>query len=412
LTRGCDGDAYPWSDGRPTHAYIRNYETAVIQDIVLRLRRGKMKIAIIGSRGYPYVYSGYETFVKELVERLVHRGYELTVYCHKTLFKDFPRQVNGVNLVYIPTIEKKSLSQFVHSIQSILHASFRSYDIILVVNSANGPFGLITKLFGKKTAINVDGLEWLRPKWKGLGSKYFYWASKVATRLFDVIITDSDEMRKVYEREFNAKSTVIAYGANLRVSRNPELIKQWDLQENGYYLIVGRLIPDNNADIILREFINSSSNRKLVIVGDVPYRDVYAMSIKNLKDQRIIFTGYVNDQDLLAELYHNCYAYMHGHEFGGTNPTMLKALAYGCAILALDTVFNREMLNNGENGIFFSKEIGKLTNLIHRIELNPDCLIELRNKAKQRIIDNYTWEKITDQYIHLFEGMMTNKTER
>src|SRR6266545_705638 len=201
-----------------------------------------MKIAIIGSRGYPYVYSGYETFVKELVERLTPKGYEITVYCHKNLFKEFPKQVNGVNLVYVSTIEKKSLSQFLHSIQSIFHACFRDFDIILVVNSANGPFVLITKLFGKKTAINVDGLEWLRPKWKGLGSKYFYWASKVATKLYDVIITDSDEMRKIYEREFNANSTVIAYGANIRESKNPGMIETWGLQRRSYYLIVGRLI--------------------------------------------------------------------------------------------------------------------------------------------------------------------------
>jgi len=169
-----------------------------------------MRIAIIGSRGYPYVYSGYETFVKELVERLVKRDYDITVYCHKNLFKSFPKQVNGVNLVYISTIEKKSLSQLVHSIQSITHACFRDFDIILVVNSANGPFGLITRLFGKKTAINVDGLEWLRPKWKGLGAKYFYWASRMATRLYDVIITDSDEVQKFYEHEFNSRWTVIA----------------------------------------------------------------------------------------------------------------------------------------------------------------------------------------------------------
>jgi len=366
-----------------------------------------MNIAIIGSRGYPYVYSGYETFVKELVERLVPRGYDVTVYCHKNLFKDFPQQDNGVNLVYIPTIEKKSLSQFVHSIQSILHACFGGFDIILVVNSANGPFGLITRLFGKKTAINVDGLEWLRPKWKGLGSKYFYWASKVATKLFDVIITDSDEMRKVYEREFNSKSTVIAYGANLRVSKNPEMIKQWNLLQNGYYLIVGRLVPDNNADIILREFINSTSNRKLVIVGDVPYKDTYAQSLKGLDDPRVVFTGYVNDQNILAELYHNCFVYFHGHEFGGTNPTMLKALAYGCAICALDTVFNKEMLMDGTYGLFFQKTPGALANLIQQIENDPDSLVYYRDKSRNRIIENYTWEKITDQYDDLFKRMLS-----
>lgn len=364
-----------------------------------------MKIAIIGSRGYPYVYSGYETFVKELVERLVKRDYKITVYCHKNLFNSFPKQVNGVNLVYIHTIEKKSLSQFVHSIQSITHACFNNFDIILAVNSANGPFGLITRLFGKKTAINVDGLEWLRPKWKGLGAKYFYWASKMATKLYDVIITDSNEMQKVYEREFGAKSTVIAYGANIRESKNPELINQWGLQPNTYYLIVGRLIPDNNADLIVREFVASQSTKKLVIVGDVPYSDAYASAIKSVKDPRMVFTGYVNDQNLLAELYHNCFAYFHGHEFGGTNPTMLKALAYGCAICALDTVFNREMLNNDEYGLFFSKKKGYLESLILSIEAEPGKLITYKQKSRTRIAENYTWKKITDQYDSLFKSM-------
>lgn len=364
-----------------------------------------MKVAIIGSRGYPYVYSGYETFVKELVERLVPMGYDITVYCHKNLFKEFPRQVNGVKLSYISTIEKKNLSQLVHSIQSITHACFNNFDIILVVNSANGPFGLITKLFGKQTAINVDGLEWLRPKWRGLGAKYFYWASKMATRLFDVIITDSDEMQKVYEQEFNVKSTMIAYGANIRESRKPELIHQWNLQKNSYYLIVGRLIPDNNADIILREFIASCSNKKLVVVGDVPYKDAYAQSLKGLDDPRVLFTGYVNDQEVLAELYHNCFAYFHGHEFGGTNPTMLKALAYGCAICALDTVFNREMLNNEDYGLFFSKEPDNLKTLLHAIEAEPDVLAMYQKKSRNRIIENYTWEKIVRQYDMLFRQM-------
>jgi glycosyltransferase involved in cell wall biosynthesis len=368
-----------------------------------------MKIAIIGSRGYPYVYSGYETFVKELVERLALRDYEVTVYCHKNLFTEFPPQVNGVNLVYISTIEKKSLSQLVHSIQSITHACFKDFDVILAVNSANGPFGIITRLFGKKTAINVDGLEWLRPKWKGLGAKYFYWASKMATKLYDVIITDSDEMQKVYEREFRAKSTVIAYGANIRESRRPDLINQWGLLRNGYYLIVGRLIPDNNADIILREFISSSSDKKLVIVGDVPYKDAYAQSLKGLDDPRVLFTGYVIDQDVLAELYHNCFAYFHGHEFGGTNPTMLKALAYGCAICALDTVFNREMLNNEEYGMFFSKQTGSLETLIHGIEAEPDKLVSYQKKSRNRIVENYTWEKITDQYDALFQKIKDSR---
>lgn len=361
-----------------------------------------MKIAIIGSRGYPYVYSGYETFVKELVERLVKNNVDVTVYCHKNLFEEYPPQVNGVSLVYISTIEKKSLSQLVHSFRSIIHASLRDFDLILVVNSANGPFGIITKLFGKKTLINVDGLEWLRPKWKGLGARYFHFASRLSTILYDCVITDSDEMQKVYKREFNADSTVIAYGANLKYSKNPDLIKKWDLQKDGYYLIVGRLIPDNNADIIIREFCKSNSKKKLVIVGDVPYKDAYVDRVKSIQDDRLLFTGYVIDQQVLAELYHNCFIYFHGHEFGGTNPTMLKALAYGCAIVALDTPFNREMLQNEEYGLFFSKDEGNLSRLIDKLGEENSQINSLREKSRNRITENYTWEKITNQYMELF----------
>lgn len=365
-----------------------------------------MRIAIIGSRGYPYVYSGYETFVSEVAPRLVKQNVEVHVYCHKQLFKKRPSKVNGIKLHYIPCIKTKSLSQWSNSFLSTIHALFQKYDVILYVNSANGIFGIITKLFRKKTAINVDGLEWLRPKWKGLGGKVFYFSSKMATRWMDEIITDADAMREVYLEEFKTDSTVIAYGANIRYSKQPELIDKWNLKPGEYYLIVGRLIPDNNALLILKEFISSKTKKKLVIVGDVPYQDEYASDIKKIKDERILFTGYVTNSDELAELYHNCFAYFHGHEFGGTNPTLLKALAYGCAILALDTRFSREVLENGKYGIFFCKEKNNLAKQIDEIEAQSDTLQIIKERSRQRIIENYTWEKISNQYQSLFEKVV------
>jgi glycosyltransferase involved in cell wall biosynthesis len=370
-----------------------------------------LRIAIIGSRGYPYIYSGYETFVKELSERLIKNDFNVTVYCHKNLFNSFPKSVNGINLVYIRTIEKKSLSQFIHSFRSVLHASLRNFDLIFVVNSANGPFGLITKLLGKKTVINVDGLEWMRPKWKGIGNKYFYYASKIATKLYDEIVTDSYEMQKIYKKEFNASTTVISYGANEAKNGSSGLIKKWNLDSRQYYLVVGRLIPDNNSDFIIKEFLKSNSTKKLVIVGDVPYKDPYAVSVKAAKDERIIFTGYIYNQDELAELYLNCFVYIHGHQFGGTNPTMLQALADNCAIIALDTVFNREMLDNGKYGLFFNKNNGDLTTLISFIEDDPDILERLRQISRNRIEENYTWEKVTNQYISLFQKLILDDAQ-
>lgn len=364
-----------------------------------------MKIAIIGSRGYPYVYSGYETFVSEVAPRLVAKGVDVHVYCHKQLFPQRPKEVNGIRLHYLPMIRSKSLSQLSNSFLCTLHALTGKYDVILYVNSANGIFGIITRLFRRKTAINVDGLEWLRPKWKGLGAKVFYFSSKMATKWMDRIITDADAMRDIYLQEFKKDSTVIAYGANIRYSKDPGLIRKWDLEKNGYYLIVGRLIPDNNGLLLLQEFVKSSSTRKLVIVGDVPYSDEYATNIKKIVDNRVVFTGYIKNQDELAELYHNCFAYFHGHEFGGTNPTLLKALAYGCAILALDTRFSREVLNNDEYGIYFSKNDNSLKDLIESVEKDLPLLSSYREHSRNRITEHYTWEKITDQYYSLCQEL-------
>ncbi|PZR25747.1 MAG: glycosyl transferase [Citrobacter freundii] len=368
-----------------------------------------MRIAIIGSRGFPYVYSGYETFVAEVAPRLLKENVEVHVYCHRHLFKQRPKEVRGIKLHYIPSIPSKSLSQLSNSFLSTVHALTGGYDVILYVNSANGIFGIITWLFRKRTAINVDGLEWLRPKWKGLGAKVFYFSSKMATKWMDRIITDADAMRDIYLEEFKKDSTVIAYGANIRYSKTPELIKKWGLSPNGYYLIVGRLIPDNNALLILQEFVRSNSQMKLVIVGDVPYEDEYARNIKTIKDDRVLFTGYITSAEELAELYHNCFVYFHGHEFGGTNPTLLKALAYGCAILALDTRFNREVLNGEQYGRFFTKENGSLAKAMNYIESNDNILASLRQTSRNRITEKYTWEHITTQYYDLLTSMISGK---
>ncbi len=361
-----------------------------------------MRIAIIGSRGFPYVYSGYETLVAELATRLVARGHEVLVYCRSPLFPERPPVVKGVRLVYIPTVRSKALETLVHGFLSTLDVVQRDVDAVLYVNSAIGAFGLITRMFRKRTAINVDGLEWLRPKWKGLGGGVFYFLSKLATRNFDEIVTDAEAMAEVYRKEFQSPSTVIAYGANPAHSEAPERIGEFGLKARDYYLIVGRLIPDNNADVIIRGFERSKTRRKLVVVGDVPYKDEYAERVKATTDPRVRFVGYVKDQALLRELYCNAYAYFHGHEFGGTNPALLKALGFGCGILALDTPFSREVLAGDRHGRYFPKSAEGVAASMDWAESNPDRLQAMRDTSRRRIEEAYTWEKITDQYEALF----------
>ncbi len=358
-----------------------------------------MKIAIIGSRGYPYVYGGFETFVKELSERLVKKDVEVHVYCQRDLFKDRPRQVNGITLHYIPTIQSKSLNQIVHCFLSIVHATFSSFDVLLVVNLAAGPMGWIPKLRGKKTMINVDGLEWLRPKWKGLGAIYFKWAANLATKFYDLIITDAEAMRQVYLHDFKTQSVVIAYGAPPFKLSNKSLIKNFNLKNGEYYLIVGRLIPDNNADLLINGFLKSNSSKKLVVVGDVPYADSYASNLKKLQNERLIFLGYIRDQAELMALYQNAFVYLHGHKFGGTNPAMLKAMSNRCPILALNTDFNREMLNDGEFGLFFDESESSVTERMEYLESNLPLVQVMQEKVGLGLTDKYSWECITDSYL-------------
>ena len=362
----------------------------------------KLKIAIIGSRGYPFVYSGYETLVKELSERLVKSGHHVRVYCHSSLFKKKPRRLNGIELVYTPSIKSKIFSQLYNSFFSFIHVCFSKSNVVLVVNSANGPFGLLTKIFRKKTCINVDGLEWLRPKWKGLGSVYFRVASKLATLFFDEIITDSVEMNKIYRNTFGKKSTVIAYGSTMKVDKKSKFLEKFRLNKKEYYLIVGRLIPDNNSKLIIEGFLKSNSNKSIVIVGDVPYNDDYASNIKLLSSKKVIFTGYINNQIDLTSLYYNCYGYIHGHEFGGTNPTMVNALSLNCPILALDTVFNREMLRN-KNLVFFNKKENSISNKINEFEDRYDELAQ--KNSSYTLPKKYDWDFISNQYLKVFYNL-------
>jgi glycosyltransferase involved in cell wall biosynthesis len=373
------------------------------------MKQPPLKIAIIGSRGYPYVYSGYETLVKNIGERMVTGGVQVTVYCHSYLFDQKPKQLNGIHLKYIPTIKSKSLSQPIHSFLAFWHAAFSNGDVVLVLNVSNGPFGIITRLFKKPTLINVDGLEWMRPKWKGFGAIYFKWAAKMAVRFMDLIVTDAVAMQTIYKNEFNTDSVVITYGADSNKGASEALLNKWQLQSQDYYLIVGRMIPDNNSDIIIEGFINSSSTKKLVIVGDVPYQDAYAIKIKSYQDDRLVFTGYITNGDELASLYKYCFAYMHGHEFGGTNPTLLKAMANGCAIGAIDTVFSREVLQNDQFGTYFKKDIYALSNWFQWAEANTEKLSALRLIVSNGLNEKYDWDLVTDLYLYHLKALVNKK---
>jgi len=372
-----------------------------------------LKIAIAGIRGLPSTYSGYETFIGELAPRLVQRGHEVTVYCRSALFHEKQAQCQGMNMVYLPSIEHKMFSTLSHSMFAICHASFsKKYDVLLVVNAANGMFGFIPRLAGLKCVLNVDGMEWLRPKWNRLGRFIFKNSARLGTRFYDKIVTDADEMHRLYARQFGIDSVYIAYGANIERSEHPEVLQKYGLEKHGYYLIASRLIPDNNADIIVDAFVKSGSRRTLAIAGGANYKgntieSQFIDKLRSLANDRVKFLGHVDSNEHVKELHCNCFAYVHGHQFGGINPSLLKALGYGNAILALNTPFNAEVLDNGRYGILFEKNPDDLVRKIADMESTPAMVENFRLKAPDRIRERFTWEQITKQYEDLFLTLCT-----
>jgi glycosyltransferase involved in cell wall biosynthesis len=356
---------------------------------------------MLGSRGIPHTYSGYEQFLGEVAPRLVARGHEVIVYCRSSLFKDRPAEYKGVRLIYLPGIETKTMGTLTHTIVSMGDVLFRDVDVIFVVNVVNAFNCILPRLFGKNVAINVDGLDWKRGKWGRLGKRFFYWNAKFVGRICPKgVITDAGAMRNIYLDEFATPSVSIAYGANIEKSADAGVLKQYDLEPFGYYLVASRLVPENNAELIVRAFEKVKTSRALAIAGNANYRSAFVDRLKQTKDPRIKFLGHVGNADHVKELHCNAFAYVHGHSLGGTNPALLKALGCANCVLALDTVFNREVLQ--DFGMLFENNPTDLANKIQLLEDRPEIAARFRLRAPERIRERYTWELITDQYEELF----------
>ncbi len=361
----------------------------------------KLRIAMLGSRGIPHTYSGYESFLGEVGPRLVDRGHEVIVYCRKSLFRERPETYRGVRLIYLPNFETKTTGTLTHTLVSMGDVLFRGVDVIFVVNVVNAFHCILPRLLRKHVAINVDGLDWKRGKWGALGRKYFYWNAKWVGKICPKgVVTDAEEMRRIYMQEFGTASVSIAYGANIEKSVNPEVVRQYGLEPSRYYLVASRLVPENNADLIVRAFENVKTTRLLAIAGNANYRSDFVDRLRGTKDVRVKFLGHVGNADHVKELHCNAYAYVHGHSLGGTNPALLKALGYGNCVLALSTAFNREVLQ--DYGILFNDDPVDLAAKLQEIEDRPVIATSYRLRAPERIRETYTWERITDQYEELF----------
>jgi len=364
-----------------------------------------MRIAMIGLRGIPHTYGGGEEFVRHAAPRLAARGHEVIVYCRSGYYPDRAPVWEGVRRVFYPAPEHKFAGQFVHSAFATLDAAVRRPDIVYLHTLPSGPHSLLPWLLRQRVVFNVNGMDWARAKWGPVGKAYFHTAVRIVLASARAIVNDSEAMRAYYLERFGRDSRFIAYGAEIDTASHPELLAPYGLAPRSYYLIASRLVPENNADLIIEAFLRSRSQRQLIVAGRANYSSPWVDAVLATRDPRVRFLGHVEDAAVVRELHVSSYAYLHGHSLGGTNPALLKALGAGNCIVALDTPFNREVLvgNGGrEYGVLFPRDVDALRQAIDAIDADPARAAGLRERAPDRIREAYTWDHITDEYERLF----------
>ena len=379
-------------------------------------------VFIVGSKGIPANYGGFETFVDELVTRKQDKNIKYHVACINT-HKCY--EYNGADCfnIEIPNVGPGKailydLRALKYTIQYIKTNGLHD-GIVYVLACRIGPFfnKYVKKLhkLGFEVYVNPDGHEWLRSKWNYLVKRYWKLSEKLMVKHADLLICDSINIEKYIKEsysKYNPDTTFIAYGADTTksaLSDNSTKLKNWykkfDIKKKGYYLIVGRFVPENNYETIIREFMKSNSDKDLVIVTNVEKNKFYdklkeTTNFEN--DKRIKFVGTVYDKDLIKKIRENAYGYFHGHEVGGTNPSLLEALASTDLNLLLDVGFNKEV-GGADGAIYWNKESNNLSENINIADsLDKEEIKRLSKMAKERINREYSWDKIVKEYEKVF----------
>ncbi len=364
-----------------------------------------MKIALLGTRGVPASYSGFETCVEQLGLRLAARGHEVTVYCRSHHITYAGEMYQGMRLVKLPTIANKYLDTIVHSYISSLHALGQSYDIGLYFIAGNSPVTWIPRLVGTKTILNVDGLDWRREKWPALAKKYIQFAEYLATLLPTAYLTDSRHVQQYYKDQFHDEPEYIPYGSDVEILPAGETLAKFGLEPRKYILFVGRLVPENCAHHLVEAFRGIDTNLKCVIVGDAPYAEEYKASLRALAgdDKRIIFTGYVFGKGY-QELGSNAAIFIESSGVGGTHPALVEAMAFGNCVIVHNTPENLETIGEGEAGLSYDGKVGaaSLRDVLVKLISNPGAVDQYRKKGQQHARLYYSWDAVTDEYERMF----------
>ena len=361
-----------------------------------------MKISILGTRGIPANYSGFETSVEETAWRFVNLGHDVTVYCRSNHIDYDQDHFRGVKLVKLPSIKHKYLDTPSHTTLSVLHTLQNPPDMIQIYGVGNALWLPFLKLARRPLVIVVDGLDWQRAKWQGLAKWFLRQSENWAVRWADAYVVDSESVIKYYEQRFEKVPIYIAYGANVPEATDKiDLLSEFGLKPNQYILFVGRLVPEKGVHYLINAFEQVDTDMSLVIVGDNIHDQAYVESLKTTQDPRIKFLGFVYGEGY-QQLNSHAYLYVQPSDLEGTSPALLGAMGHGNCVLVSDIPENLETI--ADAGVSFKKSNSddlarQLTNLI----ASPDRVVEYKRKAQERVQTTYNWDSIAAKYVQLFQ---------
>jgi len=360
-----------------------------------------VRFAILGTRGIPARYGGFETFAEELSTRLVARGHSVTVYCREKYPEPFYR---GVRLKYLPTIRHKYFDTLAHTCLSTFHLAVgRKCDGVLYCNAANAVFTWIPRVLGMPVALNVDGLERNRKKWNSLAKAWYRISEWLATWMPNAVITDARSIATYYREKYHRESEMIPYGAEFGPVETSAVLDRLGLEHHRYFLYVSRMEQENNALLVREAFEQLRTPFKLALIGDAPYAAEYIGRVRATNDPRIVIPGAIYGQGY-RELGSHCFAYVHATEVCGTHPALIEAMGRGALTLYLDTPENAEVA--GGAGLPFHRDT--LIQVLERTLAMPEAEREtLGHKAQERARTRYSWDAVTDAYEKLLTGLAT-----
>lgn len=364
-----------------------------------------MELAILGTRGIPARYGGFETFAEELGARLAARGHGVTVYTRRHLAVPGLQEHRGVKVRVLPALRTKSLETLTHTALSVVDPALAYVGVVLLCNAANAVFLPLLHARGLRVALNVDGLERQRRKWGPVAQRYYLWCEGLAARWADALVTDARVIQRYYRRVWRRESAMIPYGGDLPTPTGTTTLAALGLQPRGYFLYVSRFEPENNPDRVAAAYREVPGSLPLVLVGGAPYAAALTRRLHALAaaDPRLRLPGPIYGEGY-RELLFNARAYIHATEVGGTHPALVEAMGAGQLVFYLDNLANREVV--GEAGVDF-RFTGEptLAQVLREYLAHPGLFEPLRAASRARAADRYRWDSVAAAYERLLEGL-------